>query len=216
MFQKYEPRFGPGGPRPEGELRRKDLTLEDAAALSRQSPRSGPSRRSATSGTTRTTTSSIGTTSCGRRASSASCTEYPIATNRFVAHGPLPDRERRRARRRRDRDRRRRSASELFPREDPIEQAGAARPRRLHRGRCLRAQGEDVRRLAGQLRRDPDHDVRPALPLDQGRRQQRRRPADRHDSLPSRPGRRADREVPRDPAHAPARPPSTSRTTSGS
>jgi putative ABC transport system permease protein len=33
MFQKYEPRFGPGGPRPEGELRRKDLTLEDAAAL---------------------------------------------------------------------------------------------------------------------------------------------------------------------------------------
>ena len=33
MFQKYEPRFGPGGPQPEGELRRKDLTLEDAAAL---------------------------------------------------------------------------------------------------------------------------------------------------------------------------------------
>jgi putative ABC transport system permease protein len=33
LFQKYEPRFGPGGPRPEGELRRKDLTLEDAWAL---------------------------------------------------------------------------------------------------------------------------------------------------------------------------------------
>ena len=33
LFQKYEPRFGPGGPTPEGELRRKDLTLEDAAAL---------------------------------------------------------------------------------------------------------------------------------------------------------------------------------------
>jgi putative ABC transport system permease protein len=33
LFQKYEPRFGPGGPRPEGELRRKDLTLEDAEAL---------------------------------------------------------------------------------------------------------------------------------------------------------------------------------------
>ena len=33
VFQKYEPRFGPGGPRPEGELRRKDLTLEDAAAI---------------------------------------------------------------------------------------------------------------------------------------------------------------------------------------
>src|SRR5262245_7488495 len=33
LFQKYEPRFGAGGPRPEGELRRKDLTLEDAEAL---------------------------------------------------------------------------------------------------------------------------------------------------------------------------------------
>jgi putative ABC transport system permease protein len=33
MFQKYEPRFGGGGHRPDGELRRRDLTLEDAAAL---------------------------------------------------------------------------------------------------------------------------------------------------------------------------------------
>src|ERR1700682_5999729 len=33
MFQKYEPRFGPGGPRPEGELRRRDLTIADAMAL---------------------------------------------------------------------------------------------------------------------------------------------------------------------------------------
>jgi len=33
MVQKYEPRFGPGGPRPEGELRRKDLTLADAQAI---------------------------------------------------------------------------------------------------------------------------------------------------------------------------------------
>jgi putative ABC transport system permease protein len=33
VFQKYEPRFGPGGPRPDGEQRRKDLTLEDAAAI---------------------------------------------------------------------------------------------------------------------------------------------------------------------------------------
>jgi putative ABC transport system permease protein len=33
LFQKYEPRFGPGGPTPEGEMRRKELTLEDAAAL---------------------------------------------------------------------------------------------------------------------------------------------------------------------------------------
>ena len=32
VLQKYEPRFGPGG-HPEGELRRKDFTLEDAAAL---------------------------------------------------------------------------------------------------------------------------------------------------------------------------------------
>ena len=33
MLQKYEPRFGPGGPPPEGERRRKELTLADAAAI---------------------------------------------------------------------------------------------------------------------------------------------------------------------------------------
>ncbi len=33
LFEKYEPRFGPGGPTPEGENRRKELTLEDAEAL---------------------------------------------------------------------------------------------------------------------------------------------------------------------------------------
>ena len=38
MIQKYEPRFGPGGPRPESELRRKDLTLADAAAIREQVP----------------------------------------------------------------------------------------------------------------------------------------------------------------------------------
>jgi len=38
MVQKYEPRFGPGGPRPDSELRRKDLTLEDAAAIKEQVP----------------------------------------------------------------------------------------------------------------------------------------------------------------------------------
>ncbi len=38
MVQKYEPRFGPGGPRPEGELRRRDLTLADAAAIREQVP----------------------------------------------------------------------------------------------------------------------------------------------------------------------------------
>jgi putative ABC transport system permease protein len=32
MIQKWEPRFGPGGP-PEGESRRKELTLEDAVAI---------------------------------------------------------------------------------------------------------------------------------------------------------------------------------------
>ncbi len=38
MVQKYEPRFGPGGPRPEGELRRRDLTLADAEAIREQVP----------------------------------------------------------------------------------------------------------------------------------------------------------------------------------
>ena len=38
MVQKYEPRFGPGGPRPESELRRRDLTLADAAAIREQVP----------------------------------------------------------------------------------------------------------------------------------------------------------------------------------
>ena len=33
VIQKYEPRFGPGGHRPEGEVRRRDLTLEDADAI---------------------------------------------------------------------------------------------------------------------------------------------------------------------------------------
>ncbi len=36
QFQKFEPRFGPGGP-PESERNRRDLTLEDAAALKRLS-----------------------------------------------------------------------------------------------------------------------------------------------------------------------------------
>ncbi len=38
MVQKYEPRFGPGGPRPDGELRRRDLTLADADAIREQVP----------------------------------------------------------------------------------------------------------------------------------------------------------------------------------
>jgi putative ABC transport system permease protein len=35
QFQKYEPRFGGGGERPEEEKNRHDLTIEDAAALKR-------------------------------------------------------------------------------------------------------------------------------------------------------------------------------------
>jgi putative ABC transport system permease protein len=35
QFQKYEPRFGGGGPLPEEQRRRRDLTLEDALALKR-------------------------------------------------------------------------------------------------------------------------------------------------------------------------------------
>src|SRR5512144_1257810 len=38
IVQKYEPRFGPGGPRPEGELRRRDLTLGDADAIRKEVP----------------------------------------------------------------------------------------------------------------------------------------------------------------------------------
>ena len=73
LFQKYEPRFGPGGPRPEGELRRKDLTLEDAAAL-----RAGIPEMRAVSpqrylwDNTRLPPSLPRTRRCSRRASSAS------------------------------------------------------------------------------------------------------------------------------------------------
>jgi putative ABC transport system permease protein len=35
QFQKYEPRFGDGGEMPEAEKRRRDLTVDDAAALKR-------------------------------------------------------------------------------------------------------------------------------------------------------------------------------------
>jgi len=38
QFQKYEPRFGPGGPRGDAERHRKDLTLEDAIALKASIP----------------------------------------------------------------------------------------------------------------------------------------------------------------------------------
>src|SRR5262249_14773341 len=38
MVQKYEPRFGPGGPRPEGELRRRELTIAHPAAIRDEVP----------------------------------------------------------------------------------------------------------------------------------------------------------------------------------
>ena len=38
QFQKYEPRFGGGGPLPEDQKRRRNLTLEDAEALKRLCP----------------------------------------------------------------------------------------------------------------------------------------------------------------------------------
>jgi putative ABC transport system permease protein len=38
QFQKYEPRFGGGGPLPEDQRRRRDLTLDDALALKRLAP----------------------------------------------------------------------------------------------------------------------------------------------------------------------------------
>jgi putative ABC transport system permease protein len=38
QFQKYEPRFMGGGPRPEEERNRKDLTIEDAEAIARLAP----------------------------------------------------------------------------------------------------------------------------------------------------------------------------------
>src|SRR5438477_12568056 len=37
-FQKYEDRFGPGGPQSDEERRRKNLTLEDAEALRQALP----------------------------------------------------------------------------------------------------------------------------------------------------------------------------------
>ena len=128
MFQKYEPRFGPGGPRPEGELRRKDLTLEDAAALSARSPRD-PRRLSAAVplGQHRVPRRSTATTSCDLPAVFGVMQDYPrrheplrregrFMTDTDVEHAAdvvvIGDEIRER----------------LFPREDPLEQAGAARP----------------------------------------------------------------------------------------
>ncbi|MGH9317586.1 MAG: ABC transporter permease [Thermoanaerobaculia bacterium] len=87
LFQKYEPRFGPGGPRPEGELRRKDLTLEDAAAL-----KTGvPEMRAVSPQRYLWDNTDYHAKYRGAEARSPRVfgvmTEYPLATSRFVAQG---------------------------------------------------------------------------------------------------------------------------------
>jgi putative ABC transport system permease protein len=87
LFQKWEPRFGPGGPRPEGERRRKDLTLEDAQAL-----REGVPEMRAIS-PQRYLWDNTDYHLKYRNAEVRSprvfgvMTDYPIATNRIVAEG---------------------------------------------------------------------------------------------------------------------------------
>jgi putative ABC transport system permease protein len=87
LFQKYEPRFGPGGPRPEGELRRKDLTLEDAAALKEGVPemRAVAPQRYLWDNTDYHL-KHRGNESRSPRVFGV-VTEYPIATSRFVTQG---------------------------------------------------------------------------------------------------------------------------------
>ncbi|MGE5275555.1 MAG: ABC transporter permease [Acidobacteriota bacterium] len=86
VFQKYEPRFGPGGPRPEGELRRKDLTLEDAAAL-----RAIPEIRAVSPQRYLWDNTDYHLKYRDAEAQSPRVfgvmPEYPIATSRFVAQG---------------------------------------------------------------------------------------------------------------------------------
>src|SRR5262249_19353101 len=87
LFQKYEPRFGPGGPRPEGELRRKDLTLDDAAALRAAVPemRAISPQRYLWDNTDYHLKFRDGEVRSPRVFGVIS--EYPIATNRAVAQG---------------------------------------------------------------------------------------------------------------------------------
>jgi putative ABC transport system permease protein len=86
LFQKYEPRFGPGGPRPEGELRRKDLTLQDAAAL-----RDIPEMRAVSPQRYLWDNSDYHLKHRDAEARSPRVfgviEEYPIATSRFVSEG---------------------------------------------------------------------------------------------------------------------------------
>ncbi len=87
LFQKYEPRFGPGGPRPEGELRRKDLTLEDAAALKASvlEMRAVSPQRSLWDNTDYHLKHRDAEVRSPRVFGVV--TEYPIATNRAIAQG---------------------------------------------------------------------------------------------------------------------------------
>src|SRR6266851_5790023 len=87
LFQKYEPRFGPGGPRPEGELRRKDLTLEDAAALKESIPeiRAVSPTRYLWDNTDFHAHYRAGEVQSPRVWGVT--TDYPAATNRFVSAG---------------------------------------------------------------------------------------------------------------------------------
>ncbi len=87
LFQKYEPRFGPGGPRPEGELRRKNLTLEDAAALRAAVPemRAVSPQRYLWDNTDYHLKFRDNEVRSPRVF--GVITEYPIATNRVVAQG---------------------------------------------------------------------------------------------------------------------------------
>src|SRR6266540_1930273 len=86
LFQKYEPRFGPGGPTPEGELRRKELTMEDAAAL-----REIPEMRAVSPQRYLWNNSDYHLKFRGAEARSPRVfgvmEEYPVATNRIVSAG---------------------------------------------------------------------------------------------------------------------------------
>ena len=94
-FQKYEDRFGPGGPQSDEERRRRNLTMEDAEALRDAGP--GGARRSRRSSPTTTprSTSRTGTSRPTARTSSGADEFYPdrdrvraSATGRFFTpHG---------------------------------------------------------------------------------------------------------------------------------
>ena len=205
VFQKYEPRFGPGGPRPEGEMRRKDLTLEDAAASEGVGPRGAGDLAAALPlgqhGLPPPPPGQRGPVAAGLGRDGA----LRAGAEPVRGRGPLPHRPRRRPCGRRHGDRRR-DPREALPPGGPDRQAHPARPRLVHGRRRVREEGQDVRRVAGQLRGHPHHDVRPTLSLDQGRRLGRRRPAHRRDPGP--PGAAAcpHGQGPAGAARAPARP----------